>query len=365
MKRIFTASLVIILSLATIGCETPMRFSKKSNRSISRSSLLVKAPPSVWDRMVDSYHLEHFHHDVARVQYYIEHYAKHSHHITGVTKKARPYIYHVLSVLEEYNMPSELALLPMIESSYHPQATSHMGASGIWQLAALTGKYYGLKQDHYYDGRHDIDAATRAALGHLKFLHEKFDGDWLLALAAYNAGGARVAKAIKLNQQLGKPTDYWSLPLPKETQNYVPKFLALAHVMKNSKQYEIPITHVDDTPYFFFVDIGTQIDLNVAAELAELEIKELKRLNPAYRLQITHPHGPHTIALPITHADVFEKNLAALNDMRTLIGKDTYTVASGDSLSLIARKHQVTVQYLKEKNDLKSDTILVGQKLVL
>ena len=191
--KVFT---VILLIVGIIGCDSQARL----------PTVLVgqKLHASTWDRMTDSFRIK-THHYNPRVQYFVRQYsANNGAKLIKNSQNAAPYIYHIVRMLEERGLPSELALLPIVESEYRPHATSNRGAAGIWQLAAATGRIYGLKQDSWYDGRKDIEAATAAALGHLLFLYEKFDNDWLLALAAYNAGHGRVEKAIRINKKLGK-----------------------------------------------------------------------------------------------------------------------------------------------------------------
>ena len=198
-----------------------------------KPTLAAKASNRIWHRLRNNFCLN-LAKDNAQVKLHAAKYKRQHRYLEKFTNNASPYIADIMQKLEERNMPGELALLPMIESSFNPNATSHMGATGLWQLAASTGKRYGLIQRGWQDPRKNVSAATNAALSYLQFLHNEFDGDWFLAIAAYNAGEGRVRRAIKRNLAQNKPTDFWSLPLPKETQNYVPKLLALASLIKHA-----------------------------------------------------------------------------------------------------------------------------------
>jgi len=364
---------VILLSVASLACDS---------QSVSTSTLANLARQgSVWDKMADNSKMKTYHMN-PRVQYFIKQFSRDDAiKLVKNSEQAAPYIYHIIKMLEERGMPIELAVLPIVESEYRPQATSSVGATGLWQLTSATGRIHGLKQDSGYDGRKDIDAATAAALLHLQYLYEEFDHDWLLALAAYNAGSGRVSKAIRANKKLGKPTDYWSLSLPKETLYFVPKFLAIAHLIRNSRNLGVELAHVPNKPYFTQVKLEAPIDLNTAAKMAELDVAEVKKLNPAHRSNVTHPAGQHKILLPVKHASIFKANMIVKHKAPKIVTPKTKTtksapvttvtravepihiVTSGDTLHIIASKYRTTVQSIKHKNKLKSDTITKGQRL--
>ena len=366
-------STVVLIALTIIGCD-----SQGPRASYLTKIVRHQQAVTVWDRMADNSEIN-THHNHPRVQRFIKMYTKEeASTLIKFSKQAAPYIYHVVSMTEELNMPSDLAVLPIVESEYKPFATSNKGAVGLWQLASLTGRLYGLKQDHWYDGRKDVDAATRAALGHLQYLYKTFNNDWLLALAAYNCGGARVAQAIRHNKKLGKPTDYWSLSLPKETMYFVPKFLAINFLVKNHQKLGIELEPIANQPYFTKVKLDSQISLHTAAELAKLDVKEVKNLNAAYRNHVTHPDGPHQILLPIKHASIFRANFSAKQGAKPKAKKPkakpalvenpnvitvTHTVNSGDTLAIIAAKYSTTVRRIMHKNNLKSFIIRHGQVL--
>ncbi len=246
------------------------------------------------------------------IQKYVKKFSQQEKTLTKISTQATPYLYYIVEQLEKRNMPGELALLPMIESAFQPQATSNKGAAGLWQIIPSTGRFYGLKQDDWYDGRRDIQASTKAALDYLEFLHEEFDHNWMLALAAYNAGEGAVHRAIRKNKNKGLPTNFWDLNLPKQTREYVPKFLALVEIIGDPDKHAVSLPHIDNKPYFIPVNPSTPLNFHQAAKLAGIDIQELKKLNPGYRRARTHPYakGPQQILLPVANRKQFEYNLA-------------------------------------------------------
>lgn len=285
-------------------------------------------------------------------------------YLDRVSTRAEPYLYYIVEELEKRNMPLDLALLPIVESAYNPFAYSRSRASGIWQFIPGTGRIYGLRQNWWYDGRRDIVAATNAALNYLQKLHQEFDGDWLLALAAYNAGEGNVGKAIRRNKKAGKPTDFFSLKLPGETRAYVPSLLAIAEIISNPGKYKIALKPITNTRYFEIVDVDSQIDLATAAELSELSIEELYTLNPGFNRWATDPNGPHRLLIPVDKAAAFENQLATLaSDKR--IKWQQHKIKKGESLGLIAAHYRTDVSTLKQVNHLRSNTIRAGHSLLI
>ncbi len=285
-------------------------------------------------------------------------------YIDRVSTRAEPYLYYIVEELEKRNMPLDLALLPIVESAYNPFAYSRSRASGIWQFIPGTGRLYGLKQNWWYDGRRDIVAATDAALSYLQKLHQEFNGDWLLALAAYNSGEGNVGKAIRRNKKAGKPTDFFSLKLPRETRGYVPSLLAVAEIVSNPGKYKITLKPIANTRYFKQVDINSQIDLATAAELSELSIEELYILNPGFNRWATDPKGPHFLLIPVDKASEFENKLASLtSDDR--IKWQQHKIQKGESLGRIATRYRTDVATLKQINRLKGNTIRTGSSLLI
>jgi len=237
-------------------------------------------------------------------------------------------------------------------------------AAGLWQFIPSTGKYFGLKQDWWYDERRDIVASTNAALDYLDKLQRGFDGDWLLAVAAYNAGGRTVRNAIKRNKKAGKPTDFWHLDLPKETTGYVPKLLAISLVVNNPVRYGVQLPEIDSAAGFAIIETGSQLDLVVAADLADMETDDFYRINPGFNRWATHPEGPHQLAIPIDKAWTFSKNLADLPASER-VKWVRHKIATGETLSHIAKRYQTTVKVLKQSNNLGNSNIRAGRYLLI
>lgn len=298
------------------------------------------------------------------VQKYIDNYRNHPRHIEAILQRGEPYLFYILSRVEAYGLPAELALLPVIESAFDPLSDSPAGAAGIWQFMPGTAKQVGLHQDWWFDGRKDIVAATEAALGYLGELHQQFDGDWLLTLAAYNAGRARVNKAIRRNQARGEAVDFWNLPLPGETREYVPKLIALRAIISNPAAYGITLPVLANRCYFSTVEVDGQLDLRVAARLSGTSVAELQRLNPGLIRSTTPPAGTHRLLVPGTSEQGFRERLARLPaDQRILSVR--YRIRQGDTLSTIARSSRTTVTRLREVNQLGSTRIYAGKLLIV
>lgn len=298
------------------------------------------------------------------VQRQLEWYSSHQDYIDRVMVRSEPFLHFILTEIESRNMPAELVLLPIVESAFQPFAYSHGRAAGIWQFIPATGRLYGLKQDWWYDGRRDIYASTKAAIKYLDNLASIFDGDWLLALAAYNSGPGTVQKAIRRNKQRGKPTDFWHLTLPKETSAYVPKLLALKELITQPREYGITLRCIPSAPGFVQVDAGSQIDLALAAELAQVDLETLYSYNPAYNRWATGPSGPHSLLLPAESAETFTTNLAALPEDKR-IKWSRHRIKTGETLSTIAAKYHTTISHLKKANNIRSNMIRAGQYLVI
>ncbi|WP_250658334.1 LysM peptidoglycan-binding domain-containing protein [Alkalimarinus coralli] len=299
-----------------------------------------------------------------RIEMQLNWYKKHQRYIDRTTARSSRYLHYIVQETEKRGMPLELALLPVVESAFDPFAYSHGRASGIWQFIPGTGKAFGLKQDWWYDGRRDIVASTDAALTYLQALANRFDGDWLLALAAYNSGGGTVSKAIRYNKKRGRKTDYWSLKLPRETRAYVPKLLAISKLIKEPEKYGITLKPLPNEAYFDIVKVGSQIDLAQAAKMANISVEELYLLNPGFNRWATSPIGPHRLLIPIANTEQFKTALASIPANQRLSWQ-RYSVKSGDSLIRIAKKYNTTPSVIKQANNLRSNLIRQGQKLLI
>jgi len=318
--------------------------------------------PDLWTRIVAGYTMGTIKHE--RIDKHRKWYAKHPDYLARVVDKGSPYLYYIVEQIEARGMPMEIALLPVVESAFDPFAYSRTRAAGMWQFMPGTGKMLGLKQNWWYDGRRDITRSTDAALTYLQQLHKRFNGDWLLALAAYNSGAGNVSKAIRRNTKAGKPTDFFSLGLPKETRYYVPKLIALAEIYKHPERFNIPVKPIPNEQHFVKVDIQAQIDLAQAAELADIDMDTLYQLNPAYNRWATDPAGPHTLLIPVGKEAHFTQKLAQV-PLDERVVWERYTIKPGDSLSTIARKYKVSIQALKDANKMRGTILRAGKGLMV
>ncbi|WP_439136093.1 LysM peptidoglycan-binding domain-containing protein [Pseudomaricurvus sp.] len=337
------------------------------NKSSVNAELVDNGLPALdnadlWDRMRDGYQLDEINN--SRIDTYIQRYKKHPHYVERVAERGNSYLYYIVSELEARDMPLELALLPIVESAFDPFAYSHGRASGIWQFIPSTGRHFGLKQNWWYDGRRDVVASTDAALTYLSQLSKRFDGDWLLALAAYNAGGGNVNKAIRANKRKGKPTDFWSLDLPKETKHYVPKLIALSKVIMTPEQYGVTLAPIHNQAFFEAVDTSSQIDLAQAAQLADVTLDDLYSLNAGFNRWATDPKGPHRLLVPVDKAESFREALSQL-PRESRVGWERYKVRSGDSLLAIAKRFNTTVDVIREHNNIRGNLIRKGQMVLI
>ena len=300
----------------------------------------------------------------AAVEREVRFFASHPAYLDRTFKRGERYLYHIVNEIEARKMPLELALLPVVESAFNPVAYSRARASGLWQFIPGTGRRYDLKQNWYYDGRRDVIAATTAALDYLQFLSEEFDGDWLLAVAAYNCGEANIARAVKRNRKAGKPTDFFSLKLPRETRAYVPKLLAMRRIVNDPATHGLEFAPIPNQPYFAQIDVAAQIDLHVAAELAELAPEELLALNPAFNHWVTDPDGPHQLLVPVDRQERFATAVAALPPEKR-VRVVYHHVRKGDTLGGIADKYGVSIAAIKTANKIRGTLIRPGQDLLI
>ena len=313
--------------------------------------------PDLFTRMRAGFRLEDGDHKAIDQQ--LRWYANNPDYLQRAFGRSDLYLYHIVSELEARGMPLELALLPVVESAFEPYAFSRASASGLWQFIPGTGSRYGLRQDWWYDGRRDIVESTRAALDYLQSLHDEFNGDWLLAIAAYNCGEVIVERSVTMNRASGRPIDFWSLWLPRETRAYVPKLLAMRRLVLDPRAYGLEITPVANQPYFTRVATGGQISMKVAAEIAGITPDELYELNPAFHRWATDPVGPYSLLLPVDAAQVFSENIAQLSADQ-LLGVEQYTVKRGDSVASVAQHFNTTANVLRELNDLPDGHLTVG-----
>jgi len=377
-KRYVALSSLVLISL--LGCQsTPVKVVKQEQIVPAIKSpvtppksidvpVVVKKPltpqevDNLWRRIQMQFSLPST--DNRQVVSQLNWYKKHPKYIQRMSKRAEPYLYLIVQEIEKRNMPLEIALLPIVESAFDPFAYSHGAASGMWQIIGDTGKRFGLKQNWWYDGRRDVVASTNAALNYLQFLHKHFKGDWLHALAAYNSGEGRVGRAIKKNKRLGKNIDFWSLKLPAETRDYVPKLLALATLLNDPEKYKLQWPVMSNTQRVVQVDTQSQIDLALAAKLADMPLKDLYRLNPGFNRWATPPNGNHNLLLPLKNASTFTASLAK-TPKKERLNWTRYQIKSGDNLGAIAQNHQTTSAIIRQINNISGSNIRAGKFLLI
>lgn len=341
---------------------------------------------TVWERLLSLYSLPEIENE--RIDRELNWYLDHPAYIARIQQRAEPYLHLILDEVQAKNIPGELALLPVVESAFIPEAYSKSDASGLWQFIPATGRLFGLEQNSWYDGRRDVYASTKAATTFLKHLGETFDGDWFLALAAYNYGKGNVRKAIEKNEYLDLPTNYWSLDLPKETADYVPRLLAIAKLFANAEAYNIPLQYIPNKPYLEAIDIKAPLDLSKAAEMANTPLNHFLKLNPGFNRSCTAPDGPHRLLIPVNQVQAFKTNLAQLpfedrvdlkryneeryaqirrereSDKSTELRLDgprittrQYKIKPGETLASIANRAHTTISSLRQVNHLTGSVI--------
>ena len=320
---------------------------------------------NLWSRIKDGYAMPNI--ESAYTSKHQDWYASHPDYVKRMLERSQKYLFHIVEEVQKRDMPTEIALLPMIESAYNPQANSRSRASGIWQFIPSTGKHYGLKQNWWVDNRRDVTAATNAALDYLQKLHGMF-GAWDLALAAYNAGEGTVQRAINHNRAQGLPTDYQSLSLPPETRNYVPKLQSIKNIVTNPEKYGLTLNSIPNHPYFARVTTPKQIDAKLAAQLAEISYEEFTSLNPSYNRPVitattTSTGEKHQLLLPVWAAERFVDNLA--NYDKPLTNWQTYNAKRGERMDNIAQKFGMNVSQLRDVNGLPATNRLRNSQAML
>lgn len=303
--------------------------------------------------------------DNKRVQAQLKWYLEHPGYLQRVMERARPILPFVLDELEKRELPTELALLPIVESAYQAFAYSHGRASGMWQIIPSTGRFLGLKQNWWYDGRRDIIESTHAAINYLDSLARQFDGDWELALAAYNAGPGKIRNAVRYNKKRKRPTDFWSLTrIRKETRDYVPKMFALRELFANPDRYRLNLVPVNNEVSYEIVELDGQIDLALAADLAGISVNQLYQLNPAFNRWATAPNGPHRLLLPRGKAEQFRKEVAKIPPSER-INWVRHKIKNGETLSHISKKYRSSVSLIKQVNNIRGSRIRAGKYLMV
>lgn len=347
-----------------------------------------------WQRVFRGFQINDQYSRHPNVQRFVNYYGRNPAQLSMLSERASVFLHMIVHEVDRRGMPTEIALLPFVESAFDPDVFSHVGAAGLWQFIPDTGRRYGLQQAKYYDARMDPFAATGAALSYLQKLHTDFNGDWLLALAAYNCGENRVQREIDKNRAKGLPTSFWHLSLPKETREYVPRLLAFKELISNAPRYGINLPETPNQARLAQLHIDKPVDLRQAALQAGLEADTLLNLNPCFRTGITTPQYSNRIVLPRNHARQLVEVIEALPpalDNRTYASKassgynklpttrtgkkrsaqyvkaktraKTHTVRRGETLQTIAQKHGTTVKALMKSNSKRSASIRVGERI--
>lgn len=358
-------------SLPLIPLTTPATAKLPISELLPASKVVAKPAVSedafketdVWGRIRTGYAIPDISNEL--VTKHVTWYATRPDYIARTTQRASRYLFHVVTELEKRSMPTELALLPFIESAFNPQALSSANAAGMWQFVPGTGRDFNLKQTAFKDDRRGVLASTDAALTYLQRLYDMF-GDWQLALAAYNWGEGSVQKAIKRNQAAGKPTDFESLAelMPAETRNYVPKLQAVKNIIANPAQYGLSLPLIDNQPYFTAVDKTSDIDLTIAAHLAELSVDEFKALNPQFNRPVITGGEQTKILLPQENAAKFHLNLAQWG--RALSTWTTHKVTSArERIDALASRFHTTSEVLRQANNIPQKSVLKAGSTIL
>jgi len=320
---------------------------------------------SIWPRINNGYQMKEK--PSRRIRNFEKWYSKRPEYVERMLARSEKYLFYVVGEVEKRNMPMEIALLPMIESAYNPIATSRKKAAGMWQFIPSTGKIYGLEQNWWVDNRRTVMEATNAALNYLEKLHKEF-GTWELALASYNAGEGRVGRAIKRNKRNKKPTGYYSLRLPRETKNYVPKLFAIKNIISNPKKYGLDLPEIKNQPYFEVVKVHKNIDTQLIARLAEISIEEFRLLNPQHKRPVINVKSlPQNINLPYQNIHIFNYNLYSYD--KPLSNWNSYNPKRKESVAQVAKKFGIDRKILIQVNRLerrksfrRNSTILIPNK---
>lgn len=396
LKRNKTQVMSLVLLLATAGCATtspqapqtakdPEPVSESTIQAITKITpapvpaiapkpeTIKLTPPSeettivnypdIWGRIRSGFAIKPLESPLVGAE--IRWFANNPEYMQRMMDRARLYLYYIVDEVEKRGMPTEIALLPAIESAYKANAYSRARASGLWQFIPSTGRLYGLSANWWYDGRRDVQASTRAALDYLEKLYKDFDGDWHLALAAYNAGEGRVMRAQQANRRKGKPDSYTDLKqLKPETRHYVPKLMAMASIVADPVKYGVQLADIPNEPYFARVETGSQVDLGVVAKLVDLPIDDLHEINPGYRRWATDPNGPHELLVPASKKDVLIAGLSNLPEEQRIKWQH-HAVKRGETLHKISSRYGLTAEVIRTANNLRSNTLRVGQDLVI
>ncbi len=300
----------------------------------------------------------------SRVEGELNWFVRHPEYLTRVFNRAQQFLPYITEQIIANDLPLELALLPMVESAYDPFAYSHGRAAGLWQIIPGTARRFGIRQNWWYDGRRDVVDSTRGALAYLAYLHKFNDGDWLRAIASYNSGEGNVRKAVRRNRSASKPIDFWNLKLSRETSAYVPRLMALVEIVRDPAAHGVTLPEIINEPQFVSLEIGGQLDLALAAELAGMTLDNLYQFNSGLNRWATDPAGPHELRLPVASAGDFGTALAAVPENERVRWK-RHKVRNGEAISVIAEKYGTTLAAIRSANGMRNNTIRAGSYLMI
>ncbi len=339
------------------------QLSDEHKQNIADDISRFKQADNLWDVLRDEFSLPHYENNPL-VQEKIEFFMNNQDFLLRSVNRAAPYLYYILQQVKTRHLPAELVLLPIVESGYNPFATSNVGAAGIWQLMPGTATGLGVQQDWWFDGRRDVIASTRAALNYLAYLQSFFDGNWLLAMAAYNTGEGNVLAAIRRNIRDGRDTDFWSLPVAQQTKNYVPSILALAVIISKPSQYPIYFPAIRNAPYLAQFDVQKKLNLKQAASLAGISYTKILQLNPGFNRPTAK--GGYKLILPIENVEQFSENLMhSPYHENSSPGWIHYRMKPGDTLLTVAKKFKTTTDEIRKLNHLAKTNPRRGTNLLI
>lgn len=349
------------------GMEDPFQTIDDAIRRVSEEQRRLPSeddePSDLWARVISRFQFAECPAG-SRAETWAHWFGERPEYMERVLNRAHPWLHDIAEELELRDLPGELALLPIVESAYDPFAYSHGRASGAWQFLSPTAREYGIEINDFYDGRRDVWAATRAALDYLTYLNNRFDGNWNLALAAYNGGQGRVSRAIQRNQARGRSTEWHALPLPRETLAYVPKLHGLGCLFNQPERYGLTLPEWPNQPSIARVELAGPTDVVLLSVLADLDLAELVALNAGLNRHLTSPTGPHHLIVPVDRVDDVRLALPELNGEDMIVWKHI-SVRRGDTLSGLAQRHNTSVRALRETNQLNGDMLSIGQQLRL
>jgi len=338
------------------------RFSVVEENKEPETQPEVKEDKLLFEKVIEQFELSIPEHP--KIAKHRKFYLDNLEYVERVLERSRPYLYFILEEIEKRNLPTELALLPAIESAFLTSATSKSNAAGLWQFIPATGRYFGLKQNWWSDQRRDVILSTQSALDYLKELNIEFNGDWYLAIAAYNGGQGTVGNAIKKNAKQGKPTDYFSLKLSQETMNYVPKLLAFVDIVKHAHVYNLKIPQIPNFPYFTLIETSGQIDMPALLDKTTVNEDIFYQLNAGFKRWASSPEGPHRVVVPVESSQNVKQYLE--NQPKTAdIRWRSHKLTRGDTLYGLAKQYKVSINAIKTINKMKSNLLREGKTILI